>query len=115
MKFKEPLSTYQFELEFLKGEWYSHRYNGVRNLIDLDDPAFNVATDPLRKLMIKHLLWMERHIVLSSLPYYQNIEWSTVIITEKDFQDINIISEKTWSDAFPFRKTVRDVALAIMS
>lgn len=122
---RKVITEYEFMLEFLRSEWCKKAFDGVRDIINihaidysphaLNSSRFSSAeVEWHNEKTVKALLLVERHIVLKQLPL-GDIDWMTTTINRSEFGNLRIIKEDTWQKSFPFCKTVKDVARAILS
>ena len=105
------LTNEDFEAEFLKSEWYKKVYHPVReqfNKIVLEPNTKNQEENNSRH----QLLWQWRYPLLERLP--NNISWQLASIDEGEFENLLIIRETYWEKTFGDKKTLADVARAIL-
>lgn len=100
MQLINKISKEHFWLEYLKSEWYSNRYDGIRNHVDIDklSPFDYFGTE-----RIYLLLWTFRHTVLCRLP--EDIEWQVCTLSDQEFENLTIIRETTWGDTLKEKST----------
>lgn len=108
MQLKEELSFEQVALVWLRTEWYSNAYDGVRDLVDIETLGQDVF--PVNDLHISELLLrMARRTILSNMELW-SIKWHKAVLDPGEFENLRIIKEKSWSEMFDEGNTVKKVS-----
>jgi hypothetical protein len=107
MRYSKRISAQLVIREYLLSEWYSVRYDPVRekyqDIIDCTD-----INNPIDNAVRCTLLWTFRGTILNKLP--SCIEWYLVELEPSDLSDLQVIQEKTWAEEFGSMRTVKSIA-----
>lgn len=110
MKIVSKVTPQEFELEFLRAEWYKEIYNSVR--LQFNEIIINADTNNEEQNSHRSkLLWEWRKPLLERLP--SEIDWMLIELEDGEFDELRVIREIGWEKTFGVGKTVKEVALAV--
>lgn len=117
MKFINQISQAELYLEFLKSEWYSNRYDAIREIYDIN--KFNPANARDKELVFV-LLTLFRNTLLRHLP--KDTKWFLAKLDKREFENLTIIREASWGESMkrydPYNygrlKRVKDISKKIL-